>query len=205
MSTMMKNHRTTAWLALAAMVVFSTMVFAHHGLAEFDGTWGAARTRNHQYLSRLAPVVDALERGIAAAPRAARRVALDIGAGNGLHSRFLAPHFGTLASVDLSMEMLRRAPAGPAALVCGDASRLPVADGSIDALVLCNCFLFPAEVARVLSPSGVLAWINSRGTGTPIHLPADEVDAALPGAWEGVASTAGWGTWSVHWRQSPYS
>ena len=132
-------------------------------------------------------------------------LALDIGAGNGLHSRFLAPHFGTLASVDLSMEMLRRAPAGPASRVCGDASRLPVADGSIDALVLCNCFLFPAEVARVLSPSGVLAWINSRGTGTPIHLPADEVDAALPGAWEGVASTAGWGTWSVHWRQSPYS
>lgn len=38
MSTMMKNHRTTAWLALAAMVVFSTMVFAHHGLAEFDQT-----------------------------------------------------------------------------------------------------------------------------------------------------------------------
>jgi hypothetical protein len=45
-----------------------------------------------------------------------------------------------------------------------------------------------------------VVWVNSRGTGTPIHLLASEVDAALPGAWTGVASTAGWGTWSVHWR-----
>ena len=28
-----------------------------------------------------------------------------------------------------------------------------------------------------------------------------EVDLALPGEWSGVASAAGWGTWSVHWRE----
>lgn len=149
---------------------------------------------------REAPVLDALDRGIAAAPPADRRVAIDIGAGNGLHTRFLAPHFPVLASVDISLEMLRQAPAAPAQRVQGDASDLPVADGAVDALVLCNAFLFPAEVERVLSPLGVVIWVNSRGTGTPIHLPADEVDDALPGAWAGVASTAGWGTWSVHWR-----
>jgi len=149
---------------------------------------------------REAPVLDALDRGIAAAPPADRRVAIDIGAGNGLHSRYLAPHFSVLASVDISLEMLRHAPPTPAHRVQGDASGLPVADGAVDALVLCNAFLFPAEADRVLGPDGVVLWVNSRGTGTPIHLPPEDVDAALPGSWDGVASTAGWGTWSVHWR-----
>ncbi|QXC59480.1 class I SAM-dependent methyltransferase [Aquihabitans sp. G128] len=149
---------------------------------------------------REAPVIDALDRGLAAAPVAERRFAIDIGAGNGIHSRFLAPHFAVLASVDISFEMLRNAPSEPAHLVQGDASRLPVADGSVGALVLANAFLFPTEVERVLAPDGVVIWVNSRGPGTPIHLLAAEVDDALPGDWEGVASVAGWGTWSVHWR-----
>jgi len=54
----------------------------------------------------------------------------------------------------------------------------------------------------VLASTGVLVWVNSRGTGTPIHLPADDVDRALGGGWDGVASAAGWGTWSVHWRRA---
>lgn len=149
---------------------------------------------------REAPLLDAFDRGLAAAPVAERRVGLDIGAGNGLNTRHLVPHLPVLASVDLSLEMLRRAPAAPAGRVMGDASALPVAHGSVDVLVLCNAFLFPAEVERVLAPRGVVVWVNSRGEGTPIHLPAAEVDDALPGAWAGVASTAGWGTWSVHWR-----
>ena len=106
-----------------------------------------------------------------------------------------------LASIDLSLEMLVRAPAEPAHRVQADASILPVADASVDVLVLCNAFLFPAEADRVLSPEGVVVWVNSRGAGTPIHLLASEVDEALPGPWDGVASTAGWGTWSVHWRR----
>lgn len=150
---------------------------------------------------REAPVVDAFDRGLAAAPPAARRVGLDIGAGNGLHTRYLAPHLPVLVSVDLSREMLVRAPAAPAHRLQADASVLPVADAVVDVLVLCNAFLFPAEADRVLAPEGVVVWVNSRGTGTPIHLPAHEVEEALPGPWDGVASTAGWGTWSVHWRR----
>ena len=168
--------------------------------ALFDGLADDWHTRDLP--GREAPLLDALDRGLDAAPVADRRVALDIGAGNGLHSRHLAPHFSVLASVDISYEMLRRAPLAPALRVQGDASRLPMTDGSVDVVVLANVFLFPAEVDRVLSTHGVVVWVNSRGTGTPIHLLATEVDDALPGSWEGVSSSAGWGTWSVHWRSA---
>ncbi|MGI8755637.1 MAG: class I SAM-dependent methyltransferase, partial [Acidimicrobiales bacterium] len=133
-------------------------------------------------------------------PRAPRRLCVDIGAGTGLYSTTLAARFPLLLSVDLSGEMLRLAPAGPAIRVQADASTLPLGDGSVDVLVLANAFLFPHEAQRALAPDGVVIWVNSRGTETPIHLTADEVDTALPGRWDGVASQAGWGTWSVHWR-----
>ena len=83
--------------------------------------------------------------------------------------------------MDISSEMIRLVPDGPALPVQGDGSRLPFADGSIDALILVNMFLFPAEVDRVLAATGVVVWVNSRGPETPIHLTADEVDQALPG------------------------
>ena len=57
--------------------------------------------------------------------------------------------------------------------------------------MLVNCFLFPEEVDRVLAPDGVVVWVNSSGAETPIHLPPDDVAAALPGRWTGVESTAG--------------
>lgn len=132
--------------------------------------------------------------------RVPRRVCVDIGAGSGLYSATLAERFPTLVSVDLSGGMLRAAPAEPALRVQADASVLPVVDASVDALVLANAFLFPAEVERVLAADGVVVWVSSRGADTPIHLTAGEVDAVLPGRWDGVSSQAGWGTWSVHWR-----
>ena len=70
-------------------------------------------------------------------------------------------------------------------------SRSPT--GAAAAVVLVNCFLFPDEVDRVLAPDGVVVWVNSSGAETPIHLPPDDVVAALPGRWEGVQSTAGVG------------
>lgn len=149
---------------------------------------------------RPAPLLDALDRGLAAAPAAARRVAVDIGAGTGLFSTTLTERFDVVLSVDLACEMLLRAPTGPAHRVQADASVLPVPDSSVDVLLLANAFLFPTEAPRVLSPNGVVIWVNSRGSDTPIHLTAHEVDEALPGSWRGVASEAGWGTWSVHWR-----
>lgn len=149
---------------------------------------------------RELPMLDALERGLAAAPPADRRIAVELGGGTGLYSEALAAHFATLVTMDISTEMIRLVPAGSAIAVQGDGSRLPHPDGCLDALILVNMFLFPAEADRVLAPGGVIVWVNSRGAETPIHLTADEVDRALPGAWDGVSSSAGWGTWSVHWR-----
>ena len=149
---------------------------------------------------RERPIFDALDRGIGAAPDAVRRVGVELGGGTGMYAAALAEQFPTLVTMDLSAEMMRLVPPSAALRVQGDGSNLPVADGSVDALILINMFLFPAEVDRVLSPSGVVVWVSSRGPDTPIHLPASDVDQALPGDWTGVAAQAGWGTWSVHWR-----
>ena len=164
----------------------------------FDGLAEEWNTRDVP--GREAPLLDAFERGLDAAPELAHHLAVELGAGTGLFSRELAARFPEVVAVDIAYEMLRRAPEGPAHRVQGDGSVLPFADGSVDALVLVNMFLFPAEVERVVAPDGVVVWVNSRGTETPIHLTAHEVDEALGGRWDGVASEAGWGTWSVHRR-----
>lgn len=149
---------------------------------------------------RELPMLDALDRGLAAAPATGHAFALELGAGTGLYSDALAARFATLVAADISWEMVRSVPDGDALPLQADGSRLPLADGAVDALVLVNMFLFPAEVDRVVAPHGVVVWVNSRGPETPIHLTAAEVDEALPGTWDGVASVAGAGTWSVHWR-----
>ena len=149
---------------------------------------------------REAPILDALDRGLAAAPSTERRVAIDVGAADGINDRHLTPTFPDLITLDLSLEMLRRATDHVTNRVQADGSGLPVADRSVDVILLINAFLFPIEIERVLAPNGVLIWVNSRGAATPIGLPSNDVDQALPGEWAGVASSAGWGTWSVHWR-----
>jgi hypothetical protein len=149
---------------------------------------------------RELPILDALDRGLAALAPSSLGRAIELGGGTGLYSAAMAERFATLVTIDLSWEMIRLVPDGPALPVQGDGSRLPLADGSVDALVLVNMFLFPAEADRVLAPEGMVVWVNSRGPETPIHLTAAEVDDALPGHWDGVASRAGWGTWSVHRR-----
>ena len=153
---------------------------------------------------REAPLLDALDRGLSAAPRppSPRLTCIDVGGGTGLAARVLADHFSQVITLDIAFEMLRHAPAGMPGLVQADASRLPVADGSVDAISLSNAFLFPDEVARALAPHGVIIWVNSRGPQTPIHLPADDVAAAMGPGWAGVASEAGWGTWAAVWRLS---
>ncbi len=167
-------------------------------VALFDSL--APEWSSRDVVGRELPIVDALDRGLTALPPTRRLLAVELGGGTGLYSAVMAEHFSTLVTVDLSWEMVRLVPEGPALAVQGDGSCLPMVDGSLDALVLVNMFLFPAEVDRVLAPEGVVVWVNSRGSETPIHLTADEVDRALPGHWDGVASRAGWGTWSVHRR-----
>jgi SAM-dependent methyltransferase len=140
---------------------------------------------------RLVSLDDALARGDVPGGRA-----LEPGSGTGIATPRLAAHFDQVVSLDLAAEMLRRAPA-VTPRVQADAATLPVRSESVDAVVLVNALLFPAEVDRVLARDGVVVWVNTVGDRTPIHLPAGDVAAALPGEWEGVAASAGPGTWCV--------
>ena len=81
----------------------------------------------------------------------------------------------------------------------GEHSAEELADGTIgsSAIVPINAFLFPAEVERVLSPEGVLVWVNSSGEQTPIYLSVDDLVAGLPGEWTGTSSRVGEGHWCV--------
>ncbi len=160
----------------------------------FDGLAGEWHTRTSA--ERTAVVMDALGRGL---DRMNSRtgIAVEVGSGIGTYSNLLEERFATVVAVDLSLAMLKLAPTGPAHRVQADGAQLPVRDASAAAIVLINAFLFPGEVERVLSPHGVLVWINSSGEQTPIYLSADDLLAALPGEWMGVASRAGEGHWCV--------
>lgn len=149
---------------------------------------------------RTAIVEDALGRGAAEIPSPGD-LAVEVGSGIGTYSALLASRFARVLAVDLSLDMLRLAPAGPVHRVRADGAVLPLRDASASAIVLINAFLFPAEVDRVLAPEGLLVWVNSSGEQTPIHLPVDEVAGSLPGAWHGIASRAGEGTWCVLQRE----
>lgn len=127
-------------------------------------------------------------------------VCLEVGSGDGANTAYLGDHHDTVVALDLSFEMLRR---GTGLRVRGDAGDTPVRDGSVDVAVLVNAFLFGVEIDRVLAPGGLLVWVNTAGDQTPIHLTADEVEQALPGTWDGLASEAGRGTWSVWRRVAP--
>lgn len=124
---------------------------------------------------------------------------LEVGSGSGIFTPWLAERVQRLVAVDLSLEMLKHA-ADAAPRVCADASALPFA--TADAVVLVNCFLFPAEVDRVLAPDGALVWVSTIGDRTPIYLSAEDVAEAMPGEWNGVASEAGWGSWAVLRRRA---
>ena len=157
----------------------------------FDAHASEWHTKEHPL--RLVPLADAFER----AGPLGYGTGLELGSGIGLATAWLGARFHRLIAVDLSLEMLRLAPPGAAPRVQADAAALPMAAGTIDAVVLVNMLLFPSEVARVLAPDGAVVWVNTSGDRTPIHLSAEEVDAALPGEWSGLASEAAWGTWAV--------
>jgi SAM-dependent methyltransferase len=149
---------------------------------------------------RVAVVADALERG---AGEVTGGLAVEVGSGIGAYTAMLAARWDDVLAVDLSLEMLRRAPPSAGWRVRADAATLPLADGAAAAVVLVNAFLFPEEVDRVLAPGGLVLWVNSSGDRTPIHLPTADVAAALPGEWEGVASRAGIATWCALRRPVP--
>jgi ubiquinone/menaquinone biosynthesis C-methylase UbiE len=143
-------------------------------------------------VGELNPLHDALARGGPFGPRC-----LEIGAGTGNGTAVLAATFPQVIALDVSAGMLANFHDVPADLVLADGGYLPFADQSMDTVVLVNAFLFPAELDRVLSPGGAIVWVNSLAEDTPIHLPAEDVVAAMPGTWSAVASEAGWGSWAV--------
>jgi SAM-dependent methyltransferase len=160
----------------------------------FDGMASEWHTR--QSVTRMDPLRDALERG--GVPSG---LCVEVGSGIGVASPLLTGRFDRVLALDLSMEMLRRAPADGPPRVCADGARLPLPDGSAKVLVLMNAFLFPPEVDRVLAPDGALVWVSSSADRTPIYLPPEDVAAALPGSWTGRAALAGWGSWCVLARE----
>ena len=143
--------------------------------------------------ARARVVTDALDRGRVSGGG----TALELGSGTGAYTGTLADRFGRVVAMDLSLEMLRLAADEPGHRVLADAHGLPLAEDSVDAVVLVNMLLFPDEVDRVLAPGGCVVWINSSGEATPIHLMPDEVVDVLPGTWTGAWARAGSGLWTV--------
>lgn len=104
-------------------------------------------------------------------PRWERKVVLDVGAGTGLQTAQFAPRARCVLALDLAADLLRKALEKVTALGCrnvtflrGDATSLPLADGSVD-FVCCYgdvIGLIPdyataiAEFARVCRPGGTV-------------------------------------------------
>ena len=160
----------------------------------FDGLAAEWHTRTSP--ERMKILDDALTRGMGAVG-VPDGLAVEVGSGIGAYSALLASRFQTVVAVDLSLPMLRLAPASPGLRVQADAAQLPLGDGAAAAVILINAFLFPAEVARVLVPDGVVLWLNSSGEQTPIYLSPEDLLTSLPGEWTGAASRAGEGHWCV--------
>ena len=157
----------------------------------FD-SMAASWSEDHVNPTKAAPVIDALERGDV--PLAGDW--LELGSGTGAGCLALDGLVREHVSLDLSYEMLAHAPER-SPRVQADSSVLPLADHTADVVLMINMILFPAEVDRILRPAGHVVWINTLGDQTPIHLPPADVEAALPGDWEGATSRAGTGLWAV--------
>ncbi|MEU8926373.1 methyltransferase domain-containing protein [Kitasatospora sp. NPDC048545] len=101
-----------------------------------------------------------------AVPRQARRV-LDLGAGTGKLTRLLVEAGLDVVAVepDEGMRAQLAAAVPGAAVRAGSAERIPLADGSVDAVVVAQAWHWfdPAaavpEIARVLAPGGTLALV----------------------------------------------
>jgi SAM-dependent methyltransferase len=148
---------------------------------------------------RPVPLSDALARG---GPLPSG-LCLEVGAGTGLLTPLLTAVWPQVVSLDLTAEMLRRSSARWRVLA--DASKLPVHHGTAAAVVLADAPLFAEEVARVLTPDGVVVWSNALGVDAPHHVPVGTVLAAMERAaperpWNAITAEAGWGLWAIFRR-----
>lgn len=147
-------------------------------------------------IERRASVLDALSRGGVTRGR----LGMELGSGTGAYSKELTRLFESLLCIDISFEMLVRAPSASGYRVRGDGSSLPVSEGSVDGMFFINTLLFPSEIKRVLTRTGYLVWVSTNGDQTPIYLSPDEVLRALGGGFVGISSQAGSGIWTVFRR-----
>ena len=106
-----------------------------------------------------------------------RRVAVDVGCGNGQYVELLGAESELVVAVDLSIGMLRSISPDRSSFAVSDAQRLPFADASVD-LVLANHMLYHvpsieqavAELRRVLRPDGsLIATTNGSGHLDRLH------------------------------------
>lgn len=160
--------------------------------ATFDQLAGEWHTRHSP--DKLEALGDALDRGGPLPPEGAW---LELGAGDGWASAYLAARAPRLIAMDLSAQMLRGSPHDGVARVQADAATLPLADHAVTVAILMNMLLFPTELDRVIAPGGRLVWLSSRGPATPIYLAPEQVIAAMPGRWGGTAGQHGTATWAV--------
>lgn len=153
-----------------------------------------------------------LAEGLARAERPVHR-ALDVGGGTGRAAAAIRP--GTVV-VDAAPGMLRRARARGHAVVAGDATRLPVADGSVDAALVVDALhhmpehaAVAGELFRVLRPGGVailrefdpttlrgralVAAEHAWGFDSTFHAPADLADLLTAAGFEARVLDGGFG------------
>jgi len=161
--------------------------------AEFDAM--AAHWAGERGGYRPPVLADALARGGPFSPGRA----VEIASGTGLLTPLIAGVWKPVLALDLSEGMLRRSTARDK--IRADASRLPLADGCADAVVIGDGPLFAAEAGRVMAERGVLVWCNALGTGAPFYLPTEvlveAMTAATGRAWAATESEAFWGSWAV--------
>lgn len=171
-----------------------TAQYATQSYDDLAAVWDEQRSVR----SEAEPLRDALAR---CSPKV-RKLCLELGSGTGQLTPLLQADFDQVVSVDLSMQMLRRAEDRSPWRVQADAASLPLPDAVASAAVLVDTLLLPMELRRVLATDGVLIWVNQLGEDSPLYLPTSVVVEALGGGWEGTQSRAGWGTWAVLHRST---
>ena len=153
-----------------------------------------------------------LAEGLARAERPVHR-ALDVGGGTGRAAAAIRPE---TVVVDAAPGMCRRARSKGHAAVTGDATRLPVADNSVDAALVVDALhhmpdhptVF-GELSRVLRPGGVaivrefdpttlpgralVAAEHAWGFASTFHTPADLVDLLAAAGFEASTLDGGFG------------
>jgi SAM-dependent methyltransferase len=106
------------------------------------------------------------------------RVVCDVGCGNGRYVDALRAASARVIGVDLSSGMLRSVPSSPSELIAADAQSLPLASGSLDAVLMMHMLYHVPDPERAVMEARRVLRSRGRllvGTNGPRHLA--EMDA----------------------------